>query len=205
MPVLILRTLQLMNLTSSEPGVSLFKSDLFQCQVFLNPSHMQSLHIKATPLNEKLAIQWSPDEVQTLEQFFDVRVAAPPYRPSLLGGYAKILSLPPLVLKDAIQIMRLDLMPELLQGFKWHVQLCMRVPPSSAPPIVPVGNPALLTCREKILIFVSALHRIASDCIECVCVHRGGIANCRLSIFRCSSKLREYLICLEWIGRIRCR
>lgn len=149
-----------MNLTSSEPGVSLFKSELFQCQVFLNPSHMQSLHIKITPFNEKLAIQWSPEELQTLEQFFDVRVAAPPYRPSLLCGFGKVLSLPPLVLKDAIQLMRLDLAPELMPGLKWHVQFCMRVPPSSAPPIVPVGNPALLTCREKILIFVSAFVQI---------------------------------------------
>lgn len=144
---------KLMNITT-EPGVTSFKSELFQFQVFLNPSHMQSLHIKIIPLNEKLTMQWSQEEIQTLEQFFEVRGAAPPYRPLSLCGFVKALTLPPLLLKDAIQLMRLDLAPELLPGIKWHMQFCMRVPPSSVPPIVPVGSPAILIYREKILIFV---------------------------------------------------
>lgn len=45
-------------------------------------------------------------------------------------------------------------MPDILQGLKWHVQFCLRVPPSAAP-IVPVGNPAIHIVRLKILFFVS--------------------------------------------------
>lgn len=117
---------------------------------------MQSLHIKVSPLNDgKLSVQWSPEELQVIEQFFDFRVAAPPYRTSSLGGFGRTLNLPPLVLKDAIQLMRLDLAPELIPGLKWHVQFCMRVPPSATPQVVPIGHPAILTCREKILLFVS--------------------------------------------------
>ena len=64
-----------------------------------------------------------------------------------------MLSIPPPLLKDLIQIMRLELMPELTQGFKWNVQFCLRVPPSASP-IVPVGTPAVVICRSKILFFV---------------------------------------------------
>lgn len=147
-------------IASTEPGVALFKVESLQCQVYLNPTHMQSLHIKVSPLpnDGKQTIQWSPEELQVIEQFFDSRVAAPPYRPSALCGFGKTLNLPPIVLKDAVQLMRLDLQPELMPGAKWNLQFCMRVPPSASPPIVPVGNPGVLTCREKILFFVSVTH-----------------------------------------------
>lgn len=120
---------------------------------------MQSLHLKISPLSNegKIPVQWSPEEIQVIEQFFDTRVASPPYRPTSLSGFTKILNLPPLVLKDAIQLMRLDLAPECLPGSKWNMQFCMRVPPSASPLIVPVGNAGVLTAREKILFFVSLI------------------------------------------------
>lgn len=135
----------------------LFKVDSLQCQVFLNPTHMQSLHIKVSPLpnDGKPSVQWSPEELLVIEQFFEFRVASPPYRPSALCGFGKTLNLPPVVLKDAVQLMRLDLAPDLMPSAKWNLQFCMRVPPAASPPIVPVGNPGVLTCREKILFFVS--------------------------------------------------
>lgn len=121
--------------------------------------HMQSLHIKISPLPceaGKPLVQWSQDELQVMEQFFDFRVAAPPYRPSSLNGFGKTLSLPPIVLKDVVQLMRLDLQPEILQpNAKWNLQFCMRVPPTaSSYQVVPVGYGAVLTCREKILFFL---------------------------------------------------
>lgn len=116
--------------------------------------HMQSLHLKITP-HEQHPFQWNPDDLRILEQFFDVRVAAPPYRPSLLCGFCKTICLQPPLLKDAIQLMRLDLSPELLPGAKWHMQFCMRVPPTTSPPIVPVGNPGMLTSPQKCVLFVS--------------------------------------------------
>lgn len=42
-------------------------------------------------------------------------------------------------------------MPDLLPGLKWHVQFCMRSPPSA----VPVVPTAVVMIRLKILFFVS--------------------------------------------------
>ncbi|XP_055533102.1 mediator of RNA polymerase II transcription subunit 14 [Wyeomyia smithii] len=145
-------------ITSNEPGVVLFKADYLQYQVFLNPNHMQSLHMKISlaplgPMDNKPAYQWTPEDLQILEQFFDQRVAAPPYRPAVVTSFTRMVNLPAQVLKDFIQIMRLDLLPELGQGNKWNVQFILRMPPS-ATPIVPVGTTTILCHRQKILFFI---------------------------------------------------
>lgn len=72
---------------------------------------MQSLHIKVTqiPLNMpdgKQPFQWNLDDLQIIEQFFELRVAAPPYRPNALCGFGRMLNVPPQVLKDFIQVCR---------------------------------------------------------------------------------------------------
>ncbi|XP_053690334.1 mediator of RNA polymerase II transcription subunit 14 [Sabethes cyaneus] len=145
-------------ITSNEPGVVLFKADYLQYQVFLNPNHMQSLHMKISlaplgPMDNKPSYQWTPEDLQILEQFFDQRVAAPPYRPAVVTSFTRMVNLPAQVLKDFIQIMRLDLLPELGQGNKWNVQFILRMPPS-ATPIVPVGTTTILSHRQKILFFI---------------------------------------------------
>lgn len=151
-------------LNSGEPGMVLFKVENLQCQVILNPVHMQSLHLKITQLppvqtmpDNKSPIQLCPDDIQTLEQFFDTRVVIPPYKPNALHGFCRVLSCAPQVLRDFVQIMRLEMKPELAgDPYKWTVQFCMRVPPSTAP-IVPIGSPGVLIVRLKILFFVSIL------------------------------------------------
>lgn len=148
---------------ATEPGVVLFKTESLQCQVYLNQAHMQSLHIKLSslpmmpmPTNDvKQPYQWGMDDLQVIESFFELRVAAPPYRPHALRGFARAISVQPSVLKDFIQLMRLDMNPELLPGLKWNMQFCMRVPPAASLPIIPVGNPAVHMARNKILFFVS--------------------------------------------------
>lgn len=143
-------------ITSNEPGKIMFKVDCLQCQVFFNLNHMQSLHMKVTQvpsIDGSQRFPWSPDELQILEQFFDMRVAAPPYRFNELSGFTRMFSMPAHVLKDFIQIMRYELMPELTQGCRWNVQFCLRVPPS-ATPIVPIGNPGVIL-KNKALFFVS--------------------------------------------------
>lgn len=122
---------------------------------------MQSLHIKVAQVQPngpspdgKPIYQWSPDDLLVIEQFFEYKVVTAPYRPQALTGFGRLLNLPPQVLKDFIQIIRLELRTDMSQGLKWNVQLCMRVPPS-ATPIVPVGQAAILFVRTKILFFVS--------------------------------------------------
>lgn len=151
----------LIPLNSNEPGIIMFKVENLQCQVFLNHIHMQSLHLKITQLppsqspENKQLIQLSPDDISIIEQFFDTRVVAPPYRPNSLHGFCRVLTCAPQVLRDFVQIMRLELKPDLVgDQFKWMVQFCMRVPPSAVP-IVPIGSPGVLIVRLKILFFVS--------------------------------------------------
>lgn len=69
-----------------------------------------------------------------------------------------MLNVPYNVLKDFVQIMRLELISGLAQqqGLKWSVQWALRIPPS-ATPIVPTGMAAVIVCRSKILFFVSAI------------------------------------------------
>ncbi|XP_053982530.1 mediator of RNA polymerase II transcription subunit 14 isoform X1 [Hylaeus anthracinus] len=141
-------------INSTEPGIVQFKVESLQCRVGLNPQHLQSLHIKVQPLPEHKD-QWTLEELQIIEKFFDTRAAAPPYKPNTLSGFGRMLNVPFNVLKDFVQIMKLELVPGLVQQqqLKWNVQWCLRIPPSGTP-IVPTGMAAVLVCRNKILFFL---------------------------------------------------
>lgn len=162
--------LQITYIPSTEPGVVIFKTELVQCQVMLNPTNMQSLHIKITPLpisnvDVKPPVQWNPEELQTIEKFFELRVAAPPYRPNALCGFGRALNVPPQVMKDFVQLMQLDMLPEPLPGQKWAMQFIMRVPPPALVHIVSVGNPALYISNQKILFFVNIPYHFTDEFI----------------------------------------
>ncbi|XP_025987694.2 mediator of RNA polymerase II transcription subunit 14 isoform X1 [Solenopsis invicta] len=139
---------------NAEPGVVHFKAESLQCRVGLNPQHFQSLHIKVLALPE-YKDQWSGEELQIIEKFFDTRVAAPPYKHNTLAGFGRMLNARFKVLKDFVQIMKLELVPGLVQQqqLKWSVQLCLRIPPSAGP-IVPPGTEGVHVCRNKILFFL---------------------------------------------------
>jgi mediator of RNA polymerase II transcription subunit 14 len=144
-----------------EPGVVLFRAEGLQCQVYSNPDHMQSLQIKITPAmpnpqDMKPPYQWNMDDLQMLEQFFELKVAAPPYRQAAMHSFIKLFSVPNPVLKDLIQIIRLELKPEQCKtmGLHWNVQLCMRASFTSFP-IIPIGTPGIVNTKNKLLIFVS--------------------------------------------------
>ncbi|KYN27989.1 Mediator of RNA polymerase II transcription subunit 14 [Trachymyrmex cornetzi] len=129
-------------------------SKLVYKSVGLNPTHFQSLHIKVLSLPE-YKDQWSVEELQIIEKFFDTRVAAPPYKHNTLSGFGRMLNVRFKVLKDFVQVMKLDLVPSLVQQqqLKWSVQLCLRIPPSAGP-IVPPGTEGVHVCRSKILFFL---------------------------------------------------
>lgn len=75
---------------TNEPGVTLFKNESMHFKLTIHPSTMQvsplfpdvpfthfapqSLHLSITPASEQHRNQWSPDELQTLERFFEVKV-----------------------------------------------------------------------------------------------------------------------------------
>ncbi|XP_017775770.1 PREDICTED: mediator of RNA polymerase II transcription subunit 14 [Nicrophorus vespilloides] len=142
-------------LSTTEPGVIHFKvSEHLHCRIVLNPQHLQSLHLKITPLPEHKDV-WSSDELQVMEKFFDTKAAAPPYKPNSMFGFCSILNVSVDVLKNFIQIMRLELIPGLAQqqGMKWSVQWMLRIPPSAIP-IVPIGMAGILAYKTKILFFL---------------------------------------------------
>lgn len=58
-------------MTSNEPGVIMFKTDVLKCRVALNPKNYQTLQLKVTPENTG---PWSQEELQVLEKFFETRV-----------------------------------------------------------------------------------------------------------------------------------
>lgn len=144
-------------MTPNEPGVVLFRVDGLQCQVYSNAIHAQSLHIKITPgmmQDMKPAFQWNMDDLQVMEQYFEMKVASPPYRQASLCSFLKMFNVPALVLKDIIQIVRLELKPEMGMNLKWSVQFCLRAPPSISV-MVPVGTSSIVSVRSKFLFFVS--------------------------------------------------
>lgn len=146
--------------TPVEPGVVLFRAEGLQCQVYSNPDHLQSLQIRITPVlpnpqEMKPSYQWNMEDLQILEQFFELKVAAPPYRQASMHSFIKIFSVPPPVLKDLVQIIRLELKPEQCKtmGLLWNVQLNMRASFTSLP-IIPLGTPGIVYTKNKLLIFV---------------------------------------------------
>lgn len=98
---------------TTEPGFIHFKVDTLQCRVGLNTQHLQSLHIKVTSLPEHKD-QWSLEEMQIIEKFFDTRAAAPPFKPNALCCFGRMLSVPYNVFKDFVQIMKLELVRKLI-------------------------------------------------------------------------------------------
>lgn len=62
---------QLTIIPTTEFGVIHFKvAETLQCRVILNPQHLQSLHLKITPLPERKDVVWSPEELQVSFSYY---------------------------------------------------------------------------------------------------------------------------------------
>ncbi|KAJ0181263.1 hypothetical protein K1T71_003348 [Dendrolimus kikuchii] len=121
-------------------------------RVALHPQHMQSLQLQLTPLPDHKE-NWSTDDLQVMEKFFEQRVAIPPYRASALHGWGRVWGAPGAALPSLVALMRADLAPGALAPALWQLQWALRIPPA-APPIVPAGQPAVLLAKHKILFFI---------------------------------------------------
>jgi len=64
--------------------------------------------MKVTPLPDHKDF-WSAEDLQLIEKLFDNRAAAPPYKPNALCGFGRIVNVPLNVLKDFVQIIKLEL------------------------------------------------------------------------------------------------
>lgn len=139
----------------TEPGVIAFRCESLHGRVTVNAVHMQSLQLKLSPSGPEYREQWTMEEFQVLERFFEVRVMAIPFKPMAVHAFCRLLNAPHHILRDLVQLMKLELMPNAFgqQTFKWSVQFCLTVPPS-APSIVPIGASSVLTARNKMLFFL---------------------------------------------------
>ena len=59
--------------------------------------------------------------------------------------------------------MRYEMQPETVQSnnLKWSCKLCLTMPPA-APPLIPLGQPGLLTLKEKMLLFLQLTRTAAT-------------------------------------------
>nr|XP_032529352.1 mediator of RNA polymerase II transcription subunit 14 isoform X1 [Danaus plexippus plexippus] len=119
-------------------------------RVALHPQHMQSLHLQLTPLPDHKD-NWSADDLQVMEKFFDVRVAIAPYRATALQGWGRAWGAPGAALPSLVALMRAELVP--VAPALWTLQWALRIPPAG-PQIVPAGQPAVLLAKHKILFFI---------------------------------------------------
>ncbi|KAJ8407315.1 hypothetical protein AAFF_G00278890 [Aldrovandia affinis] len=143
--------------TSNEPGVINFKTEVLKCRVALNPKTYQTLQLKVTPENTG---PWSQEELQVLEKFFETRVAGPPFKYNTLNAFTKLLGAPTNILRDCVRIMKLELFPDQASQLKWNVQFCLTIPPS-APPIAPPGTIAVVL-KSKMLFFLQLTQRLTA-------------------------------------------
>ena len=115
---------------------------------------MQGLQLKLSP-GAEYREQWNMEDLQVLERFFELRVMAIPFKPNAIHAFGRLLNAPFRILRDLIQVMKLELIPSFAQQYqlKWSVQFCLTVPPS-APYIVPIGSSSILTATNKLLFFL---------------------------------------------------
>ena len=132
----------------------IYRSESLQGRVVVNPIHMQGLQLRLSP-GAEYREQWNMEDLQVLERFFELRVMAIPFKPNAIHAFGRLLNAPFRILRDLIQVMKLELIPSFAQQYqlKWSVQFCLTVPPS-APYIVPIGSSSILTATNKLLFFL---------------------------------------------------
>ena len=124
----------------------------FVCQP--HPQDMRSLIIKVNSSAVRQNMDtWLNDDLQILEKFFELRVTCSPYRHGAMKSFFNIISAPSPILKDLIQLIKIELLGSRLSGFfpKWSMSLCLTSPPTLS--IASVGD-ACIMIKDKVLIFV---------------------------------------------------
>lgn len=156
LPRIIQNLDQLRQLPTTEAHVVTFKVESLQFRVNFNMTTLQTLHMNVTPVPE-YRDQWPAEVTQILEKFFDYKVACPPYKVNALTAFCRLLSIPYKILKDCIQIMRLELIPD--TNMKWSVQWCLTIPPTGAF-VAAAGTTAVAVTAKNKMVLMLQLTRI---------------------------------------------
>ncbi|XP_062570330.1 mediator of RNA polymerase II transcription subunit 14-like isoform X3 [Saccostrea cucullata] len=138
---------------STDPNIISFKVETLQFHVSFS-NNLQSLHMNVQSVPEHRD-QWSMEVLNIIQQYFDSKVACPPYKVNALRAFCRILETPIRILKDCVQLMRLELMgPNQSSGMKWSMQWCLTVPPQAAF-VAPAGTAAVAKNKQiKMLLMI---------------------------------------------------
>lgn len=136
-----------------DSGIVTFRLEPFLYRVSLNPATMQSLHVKISPIDPNKEQLFTAEEIQVVERYFDAKVSSIPYKPNAFMSFSRLMGCAQRILRDFIQLMRLELCPPQTPMFRWNFQLCLTIPPA-VPQIAPPGMTSVLISRNKMLFFM---------------------------------------------------
>lgn len=165
-------------LTTNEPGILSFKNETMQFRITLHHPTMQFLHVNISVADHHRN-PWSPEELQILERFFESKVLSAPYKPNGFVSITKLLSSPIDVIKDGIQLMRMELvsddssffLPSFLltlpvyfaqqpdRTLNWSLQWNLTIPPVTFIQTIP-GMSAIVRLQKNIMLFCFQFTRI---------------------------------------------
>ncbi|KAF7491073.1 Mediator of RNA polymerase II transcription subunit 14 [Sarcoptes scabiei] len=140
---------------TAEPGTILFKNDSLQFKIWMDYNTLL-IHLYVMSISEMN--QWSREELDVFQQYFETKVACAPFKPNSFIAFSRILVVPVLILKDLIRLMNLELHSD--QTLKWNLQIVLTYPPFCAQ-INPnsVGMSAFLILKNKILLFIQLTYK----------------------------------------------
>ncbi|CAG0893105.1 unnamed protein product [Darwinula stevensoni] len=142
-------------LLPADPGILLFKVETLQCRLSLEhrDQMLSQLILKVSPTPEHMDT-WMAEDLQAIEEFFNLKIGSRCHlsHPNAVQAFCNILAAPLTILKDCVQVIRLELSP-IAPGAKWSLEWCLTTPPS-APPIAPAGMTATILTRNKMLFYI---------------------------------------------------
>lgn len=141
---------------ANEPGVIQLKGEHMIYRFTIDPT-MESLHMEAVTMPEDNGV-WTYDEVETLEKYFELKVASFPHKPDAFISFNRLLSSIPLILKkDFIALLKIELKPEAEPHFNpiWNLSVCMTIPPGAVPLTQPGMSSICIFKATSIFFFVS--------------------------------------------------
>uniref|UniRef100_H2ZNS6 Mediator of RNA polymerase II transcription subunit 14 n=1 Tax=Ciona savignyi TaxID=51511 RepID=H2ZNS6_CIOSA len=108
---------------------------------------------------------WTPEDLQTLEKYFDSRITCSPYRYNAVASFVNMIFAPAYILRDFMQVMQLELTgrviaPGMQTNTKWNMNICLTSPPRI--PITLLGMPSILV-RDKVLLFVQLTQAVPQN------------------------------------------
>jgi len=140
----------------TENGVVIFSScagkigpeNGLQYSISLNQATMDYLVLRVTPARGHEAAWQIQEELSILEQYFEHKVASPPFRVTALTSFARILGAQQKILKDFMKVFKLEMQSN-WADYHYRVEVVLTIPP----PIVLPGTSAV-ALKTKNLLFL---------------------------------------------------